>query len=107
MEAIELSLKYSSLVHKQHLSSRDSVPTTPLSNGSGSNPTSAAIANSNALQSLNTSIDRSDDELLSNQHNQSHSLSDSRILFNETEIEKHFGMFCVCQSGLPNDDVVI
>ena len=77
MEAIELSFRYSNLIIPKH-GGRDSVPSTPLSVNGNTAP--GAL-----LQAMN-SIDRSDEDLLSSQHRE------NREIFNDSEIEKHFGM---------------
>ena len=79
MEAIELSLKCSSLIilkHNQSINRDNSVPTTPLSANSNG---SAANVHQMNLQIM-SSIDRSMEE--DNHHDS---------VFNDLEIEKHFG----------------
>lgn len=85
MQAIELSLKCSTALLSQR-SHRDSVPNTPLSvnsNGCGS------INGNNSLNVMN-SIDRSDDDMPTG-HYRTNSLTGSRIMLQDAEIEKHFG----------------
>ena len=94
MEAIELSIKCTGVYVHKHSSNRDSVPTTPLSATTNGN-NSFVSPNSVMLQSFNafsSSIDRSDEDISnSQQHFQHNPLTGSRILFNDLEIEKHFG----------------